>query len=82
MCILFIPEITLFVFLNFVIFDRGYHVCQGSYLDPQVLAKDRIFLPKEEGKYLFIVFFAECSLMAYFILTIFLHICYTCCFRV
>ena len=84
--VLLIPEIGLFIALNFVRLSHQSKVCQGEYISDDVSPEDKAhykaYMPTEEGKVLFISLMIQWSLVAFIFLFGMIHICYTFWFRV
>ena len=82
LCLLFIPDFALFIFLNCVILRNPAKACQGDHLADEERVKLN-YLPQEEGDFLFVSLICQWVLVAYLILVIgCVHTCFTFCFRV
>ena len=83
LCVLVIPDIALFIYLNVIVFQEPSKVCSGEYLDPEAKADASDYLLSYEHRFLFISLMCMWAIAGYAIVVIgCVHTCFTFCFRV
>ena len=77
-CLLILPELALFIFLNIVILSHESKVCAGAYLNNEELEEYKGFLLTSERWFLKLTLLSAWSIIAYAVLGVCcVHVCFT-----
>ena len=83
LCVLIIPDIALFIFMNVVVFQMSSRVCTGEFINEAQRQESENYLLTSEHHFLFISALCMWAIVAFAVCFIgCVHTCYTFCFRV
>eukprot|EP00356_Strombidium_inclinatum_P006563 CAMPEP_0170493940 /NCGR_PEP_ID=MMETSP0208-20121228/14357_1 /TAXON_ID=197538 /ORGANISM="Strombidium inclinatum, Strain S3" /LENGTH=213 /DNA_ID=CAMNT_0010769925 /DNA_START=1 /DNA_END=638 /DNA_ORIENTATION=- len=81
LCFMIVPDVLLFLYLNYVVLRHPSRVCMGDYMTEGEIERCQGYMPREEGSFLMMTLLFHWGLVAFLALFLCLHICLTFCFR-